>query len=276
MSPQDKTLNDIHLSRAIALTLQGVGFDSVDSQALDSFRAHAEEYMLHFTWRVKQSMLSCRRAQPLPQDFSHALAIFTPSPLALEEDLRLSIPSDIFQPPLLPPSPEPPAPNVREFLKTALGTASDRIKRRFVPAHFPDFPLQHAYKETPVFTEREIDARKIREQATQEGMLAEQALRKLMAARQAGNNDGRSGRFRKSAKRQTSEQIWRDTMVAVLAVDRARHGGGREGFTNFGMDGAVDMPDIALADLNAQYGAIVNYDRAYWRKGEGYRVMGNS
>ena len=268
-SPQNKTVVDAHLLRALGLALHGAGFDSVNSQALDSFCAHTEEYMLHFAWRVKESMLSCRRAQPLPQDFTHALAIFTPSPSAFKQDLQLSVPTEVTQPALLSPSPEEPAPNIQELLKTALGGTSEKAQRRFVPPHFPDFPIQHAYKDTPVFTEREVDARRIRERATQEGMLAEQALRKLMAARHAGNNNGRSGRLGKSAKWQASEQIWRDTMAAVLAAGEAQNLSGREADTRFGLDGAADMPATALAELTAQYGAIVNYDRVYWRKGAG-------
>ena len=114
-------------------------------------------------------MNSCRRHQPLPQDFTNALAQFSLTPSSLGSELSIPAPPAVFQTRIYPPSPErSPPPDLEPILGHDLSGAVDKSRRAYVPEHFPSFPGQHAYKDTAMFVERETDARKIRELTTQE------------------------------------------------------------------------------------------------------------
>lgn len=135
-------------------------------------------------------MLSARRAAPIPLDFEAAIrCLDLPWP---DDQLRPFTTQPTINPPLLP-TPPPEDEFHREFqLPTSLlgpgldGRAEQR-KDRFIPSHLPPFPSQHTYKDTPVFPNREVDPRRIRELATEEGKLGEEALRKLAGAVKAEN-----------------------------------------------------------------------------------------
>ena len=66
---------------------------------------------------------------------------------------------------------------------------SGNDKRDYIPYHLPPLPSKHTYLTSPIFTR---EPRVIREMATQEAMLAENALRKILtvaaAARAGGMN----------------------------------------------------------------------------------------
>lgn len=90
--------------------------------------------------------------------------------------------------PTLPPTPPPddvfhthielPA----SFLGPELSKQGDIKKYTFNATTLPPLPSAHTYKNSAVYTARETDSRKIREMATEEGKLGEQALRKLATA----------------------------------------------------------------------------------------------
>ncbi|KAK3061450.1 hypothetical protein LTR53_019777, partial [Teratosphaeriaceae sp. CCFEE 6253] len=121
---------------------------------------------------------------------------------------------------------------------------------------------------TAVYAEREKDARKMREKATQEGMLAEQALRKLATAAKAGalkaerrrsNALSGPGKVRNApAGLRTVEDV-RDTFADVM-----KEMGGVDEEGDLGMDGAKDMADGGI-DTGMPEGVVVNFDMGYWR-----------
>ena len=219
--------------------------------------------MLHFLSLVKQSMSSSRRTQSIPQDFIHALAHMGIKPASLIQHLNLPIPPSITQPPIPPPPPaEPPPPDLEGLLGPELSGARDKAERNYIPSHFPDFPSKHTWQETPVYTEREQDPRKIRERATEEGILAEQALRKLMAASKSGLQK-RGGTRDNQSGQQKSEQMWAETMATIQQDEQAFLT--RDMNMDIGYDGAADGKKAATGE-KLERGALVNYGRRYWRK----------
>ena len=136
------------------------------------------------------SMLSARRTAPIATDFESAM-----------RHLDLQWPHDQLKPfttqptinPSLLPTPPPEDAFHREFqlptsfLGPSLDGRADKEKDHHVPSHLPPFPSQHTYRDTPVFPAREIDPRRVRELATEEGKLGEEALRKLAGAVKAEN-----------------------------------------------------------------------------------------
>lgn len=168
--------------------------------------------MLHLLADVRASMQTHRRPVPTAQDFRMALAHMpnTRSASLLAPQLELSLPEAVSYPSIpQPDAPPAPAPDFSTLLQPLLADAQPQ----YIPSHFPKLPPQHAWKETPVFPTREKDARKMREKATEEGMLAEQALRKLAAAAKAGA-------MKAESRRRTS--------APLAGVGRSRSGAGRK------------------------------------------------
>ncbi|KAM0715100.1 hypothetical protein Q7P37_009565 [Cladosporium fusiforme] len=211
-APQDPEFAEGQLLRSITAALTLAGFDSVRPTALEMFRSHVEEYMLSLLSDVRASMQTYRRASPTAQDFRLALAHMPNSSTAslLAPQLEVELPEALSYPSIPQPGPpHTPAPNLSALLQPLLLEAQPQ----YIPSHFPQLPPQHAWKETPVFPTREKDSRKMREKATEEGMLAEQALRKLAAAAKAGAMKAESRR-RSSAP--------------LAGTGRVRDGGGRK------------------------------------------------
>jgi hypothetical protein len=135
-------------------------------------------------------MLSARRTAPVPSDFEFAIrCLDLPWP---DDQLKPFTTNPTINPPLLPtPPPEDEFHREFQLLTPLLGPGLDgRVDKRkdsYIPSHFPPFPSQHTYKDTPVFPAREVDPRRIRELATEEGKLGEEALRKLAGAVKAEN-----------------------------------------------------------------------------------------
>ncbi|KAK6441224.1 hypothetical protein LTR95_002553 [Oleoguttula sp. CCFEE 5521] len=182
-APQDPAFAEQQLLKSISAGLTLAGFDGADSTALEMFRGLAEEYMFSILNDVREGMQSQRRTTPTATDFTWALSRMggTTSPDQLQDYMRSALPEAISYPPILDPLHAPaPAPDFSSLLQPLIEESP-----AYVPSHFPSLPSRHAWKATPVFASRETDARKMREKATEEGMLAEGALRKLAAAAKA-------------------------------------------------------------------------------------------
>lgn len=228
--------------------------------------------MHRFSSTVSKSMIASRRKQPEPIDFSKAMASFGHVPSTLAQDLKAEIPVNIAQAPILPSSEPDEALDIskaQELLSRDLGGATEKRKQAWIPSHMPDFPSQHTYKDTPIVEEHEKDARKVREQATKEGMLAEQALRRLMLARQKGTKALRRSREQQGISKSQDEDdaIFQDALNAIMAQERPN---GRDpgALDDFQTDGIIDGPakdNMGATDVD--FGAIVNYDKSNWRKG---------
>ncbi|EME46597.1 hypothetical protein DOTSEDRAFT_70565 [Dothistroma septosporum NZE10] len=268
-APQDPVFAQGQLLKSISAALVMAGFDSVKPSALEMFRSHVEEYMLHFLADARTSMLDGRRTTPIALDFASALARndSTHTASLLKPQLELRVPDGISCPAISEPDPAPPpAPDFSTLLRPLM----TQQPPAYIPRHFPALPPQHAWKQTPVFPEREKDSRKMREKATQEGILAEQALRKLAAAAKTGamNAEKRresvlsgEGRPREArVPQRTKKRMHEDTFAEVLkdigsldeSIDLAGDGAG---------SGQKDDVDLGMPE-----GVVVNHNMSHWRK----------
>ncbi|KAF3482639.1 bromodomain associated domain-containing protein [Arthroderma uncinatum] len=220
--------------------------------------------MLHFLSYVRHSMTSSRRVQPIPQDFEHALRYHSirvdslrPHLKAFPHTIQSSPSTPTTKSSLLTPPPEDdddepiPARNFA-FLGPELNVTNDDSKRTsYIPKNFPRFPSKHTYQETPVYaTKREMNPEKIRERATEEGRLGEEALRKLTRAARDGQASTRGQRERSlwGRKNESMDSMFEKTLKALMKSSSA--GSGKQG-------------DIAST---LGLGPIVNSSRVYWRK----------
>ena len=246
--------------------------------------------VLRFLSYVRQSMASCRRVQPIPQDFEHGLrSTYTPvvslqphlkplqrpvraspaSPISRTLSRRSSslVEKETFLP-TPPPDTEEPIIQPRDFvfLGDELNATEDRLVNSYIPKHFPNFPSKHTYQETPVFaTKRELNPEKLREQATEEGKLGEEALRKLTRAAKDVHTGVRERRDKTLWGRanENMDSMFEKTLKALLKSTKSVDGS----------DGA-DKKEKAGPSL-PELGPIVNFDRMYWRKpGVGGAVSG--
>ncbi len=226
--------------------------------------------MLHFLSSVHQSMLSCRRRQPIPQDFSYALSQHNLTPSSLIPHLQPPVPPSLSEIWLEPaPQAEATQPDILKVLGPSLSGAVEKDQNTYIPSHFPAFPSKHTYKSTPEFTEREQSPRAVRERATEEGRLGEEALRRLVNAGKAGENrHNRAARGKGSGgPRQKMEEMWLQTMIAMSQEQELRT-------DNVGADDAgqhQDLPSQArgrnVTPQKLEVGAVVNCEKTYWRAG---------
>ena len=141
--------------------------------------------LLKLLSKVRRSMLAARRIAPIATDFETAISVLdVPRP---DDQLRSYKTDPSINPPLYPtPPPEDEFHNTidlpPQFLGPELDGHGELKKFSFNTSGLPGLPSAHTYKDTPVFPHREADTRRIRELATQEGKLGEQALRKLAGA----------------------------------------------------------------------------------------------
>jgi len=269
---QDESGPQSQLLRAISLALSAYGFDEADPITLEAFRASVEEYMLQFLVVVRHSMTASRRQIPIPSDFIHALVASKTTPSSLMPFLaQTSLPS-ITQPPVTMLPPEPP---MLSSLDTLLGgtLTSDNKWDKYVPAHLPKLPSSHTFKHTHIVPAREHDARKIRERATQEGVMAEQALRRLMSASNL-STDSHISSIPRTFTSGKAKSAWEKALGTAQQLDEVEQ-------SNLGhMDIDVDADDIdmddmgfslpiasskLISDTSLESGLAVNYDRRYWR-----------
>lgn len=267
-APHTQDITHDQLSKSISAGLAIAGFDGVRPEALEMFKEHTEEYMLRFGRYVRTSMQGARRNQPTAQDFSMALSLMPNASTAslLKPQLSLRVPESISCPSISEPGPTyAPAPDLSELLD---GLFARQIPS-YIPKHFPSLPPMHTWQDTPVFTKRERDARKMREIMTQEGMMAEQALRKLATAAKAAAADALKAEKKKSnalsgpGKVRGGAMRQRERVDAFADVLRDVSGDATEDLVMEGVDALVDG-DV---DVGMPEGVVVNYDMNHWRHG---------
>lgn len=221
--------------------------------------------MVHFCANVRQVMAASRRTTPTPLDFSYALSKANITPSSLLPHLRQPVPNSVTQLDVPDPPPdEPPPAKLDGMLGPELSGSTEKSSRNYIPKFFPDFPSKDTWHSTAVYSQREKDPRKIRERATEEGVEAEKALRQLMSA----GNQGRAGRRSKAARRdRASEDLWEQTMAAIVQEDEKAKKSANEMDLDFGFDGGVDAkPKPVEAQVDTGEVVLVNYDRRYWRR----------
>lgn len=238
--------------------------------------------MLRFLSHVKISMNACRRVQPIPQDFSFALAKGDLRSSALLAHVKLPICSSTTQPPLPSPAPdESPPPPLEKLLGPDLVETEPKSRKHWIPPHFPNLPSKHTWKETPTFAERETEPLKIRELATQQGILAEKALRKLISVgKSSGTEVGMKGNGKSEDRKTIShkekyEKTWENTFQALAAEDEKVQAQARaramevDSEMDIDLEGEDNMPVTSKLNpaITPDTRIVVNYDKKYWRKG---------
>lgn len=223
-------------------------------------------------------MTASRRTNPIPPDFAYALSArhITSSDLEPHLDTGPINPLQL-QRPIPPPShPEAPPPDIEPLLGPALSGRPVKESKKYIPKHLPQFPSKHTWQATPVYTKREADPRKIREKATEDGILAEQALRKLMAANKAGAEKQGSFMQRQSKRRKKNEELWQAALKAVEEEQESRaamrqNEEHNDGEFDFGFDSPPRQRKLPPTNNTQKKdgGARamhVNYERKFWRK----------
>jgi transcription initiation factor TFIID subunit 8 len=235
--------------------------------------------MTNFLAQVRKSMSSSRRTDTVAHDWVYALAssgLRGSGPLEQHLDTG-DIPPSLLQPHFDPPAPpEAPPPDTESLLGAGLSGKADKETRAYIPTHFPPFPSKHTYKATPVYTNRENDPRKIREKATEEGILAEQSLRKLMAAQKAGIQKQNVGKRKRSRRMKMSDKLWQEAMTDLLADEKQNEK--EEELRR--VEEAEEEPDwdapleartrqtpvTVDRKVNLEEGVHVNYEQRFWKK----------
>ncbi|KAL8795903.1 MAG: hypothetical protein Q9182_007465 [Xanthomendoza sp. 2 TL-2023] len=256
---------ELLLTRSIGLALEAVGFQAAEPLALESFRLAVEEYIHDFLADVRQSMLSCRRILSIPPDFLQALHTHQLSLRALVTHLDPPVARRKART-ILSYEPQQEEQHYNhDFLGATLNGGADERIRPYVPRHFPSLPSKHTYQATAEFPSREEDPRKIRERATEEGRLGEEALRRLVSAKSIDRPfAGWVGQRGKSI-RASRDDMWKETMQAASSVHMAEQSKIHDimDTDDSGLGSALlDKPSSDYERLSS----AVNADMKYWRK----------
>lgn len=196
------------LHRSCALVLNHVGFEGATKEAMESFGAQVDTYIMKLMSYITESMSAARRVQPTAPDFEFAMRHMGLTSSHLKPHLNPPLSKDKTQlsfefQEAEPALPETPA----ALLGPDLDGAADKNTRAYIPSFFPPFPSRHTYKSTPVMAEREVDPRKIREKATEGARNAEEALRKLVKFSKTGRTGAIRGIENNDMKKLRSE-LW--------------------------------------------------------------------
>ncbi len=188
-------------------------------------------------------MLSCRRSQPTPLDFEYALRREGLTARLLKPHLKPPVPRSrcLLQFTPAPPQDLPHRP-ATELLGEDLNGESDKLTKSYIPRRFPSFPGKHTYKSTEVKPEREADPRKIREKATEEARHGEEALRRLVNVRKAGDHKDAKKTTGKGTKQSERHKMWQITMEDLAA--------GKAGLKSTNADLGVEEQSIRVNAAN--------------------------
>ena len=202
--------------------------------------------MSHFLSYAKASMSSSRRSQLSPQDFEFALTSHHYTFRCLLPHLDPPVAQDLRCLPILA---DAVAHNGNELLMERFhATLNDYTQPRlpYAPRGLPLLPSHHTYKATQSFIPRERDPKRIRELATEEARMGEEALRRLVAGTGQSRTKETDGKL---SSRQKQKKLWHETMEA-MAADAI---------------GSKEMLDETTLNVDLA-GAPVNADHVYWRK----------
>lgn len=216
-------------------------------------------------------MESCRRTTPIPQDFAGVLARERLSLTDLLPYLQPRIPPSIAQPQLerSPPNNEPDV-DLSALLGPELNGNSERDQRSYVPANFPSFPSKHAYKFTYTSTELHTDPRQVRELATAEGRLGEEALRRLVSNSWTNRplNTDPAGAEKGRNRFEELQTMWLETMEKVMEREEAADASNGLGDSSGDRSHTLVESDHSQGERagRRRLAGPVNYERQFWRK----------
>lgn len=220
--------------------------------------------MAHYLADVRRSMLSCRRTQPIPQDFLQALHTHQLSLRSLLPHLNPPVPPERSQFPIhSEPAQEDEHQQLR-FLGSILNSAEEEQAKTYVPKHFPDLPSKHTYRATAEFPSLDVDPRKVRERATEEGRLGEEALRRLVASSSGHLTNNSQHKQGPKSTRERRDEMFRETMAAVTeaASDSMEVDGA--GVIGKGKQKEEDLTSMSFG--SGRLHSAVNAEKRYWRK----------
>lgn len=160
-----------------------------------------------------------------------------------------------------------------EFLGPLLNGPPDKQAKAFVPKHFPNFPSKHTYKATAEFPDRESDPRKVRERATEEGRLGEEALRRLVGASSDTPAHGSSQADGPKNARTRRKQMFLEIMAAFAGDGEGMEIDGNPGYK--GKGGQEEGEGTSMASGSGRLHSAVNSEKRYWRKPAQQRSGGN-
>ena len=217
--------------------------------------------MANYLADVRQSMLSCRRLQPTPQDFLQALHMHQ---LSLRSLLPHLGPPVVVSKSQFSVDVEPTGGKDQEEYRSIhtllAGSRIDETKK-YIPSHFPELPDQHTYQATPDYPIREQDPRKVRERATEEGRLGEAALRKLVTAGTVRPPEQSKEKKKTLTLRERQKQLWMETLFAAQQESKAKDNGLMDvdkEERNKGDQSPLPLPAGHLS-------SAVNAEKQYWR-----------
>jgi transcription initiation factor TFIID subunit 8 len=215
--------------------------------------------MLKFLEHTRTSMISCRRSHPIPQDWVYALARLRVTSSDLDPHVEVPLAPDITQPLLVPYPPDSP---VLPAAESVLGPKLLPMRQKYIPQHLPPIPSKHTWMKTASYPDREEDARKIREKATEEGVQAEKAMRKLMTSAVHAKSTNRD---RRSAK---DQRVWDEAMKEVLRLDEEQRirdeAAEAMEYEADGLRGGVSN-NVGEAQPDVDSKMLVNYEEKFWR-----------
>lgn len=210
-------------------------------------------------------MLSSRRTEAIPQDYLQALH---------EHHLTLSTLVLHLDPPVPPEKSQPPLAYNRTIddgqsdffpsFKPVLDARTNRKSSAYIPRHFPTLPGEHTFRTTWDEVNREKDPRKIRERATEEGRLGEEALRRLVGTgAQRAEMDRDPTRQNMGNLRNRRKELWKNTMDALTQDTGAMPDSLRD--TNRGsVENSSTSP--VTSPKPQRLTSAVNAEKSYWRK----------
>ncbi|KAL5321614.1 hypothetical protein ACEPPN_009574 [Leptodophora sp. 'Broadleaf-Isolate-01'] len=235
------------LLRAVALALEHVGFTGASPEALEAFCAEVDVYAAHFLSKVTSSMLNSRRSLPTPPDFKYALSEFDLPIASIEPHLKPPIPASKLLLQLEPaPHTDLGSPSLEKLLGDTLSGESDKKVKPYIPKKFPSFPSKHTYKWTEKDYGREMDPRRVREEAAKVSRQSEEALRKFTQVAKVGKEKDVKKAASKDPKSKERHELWEKTVGSLVT-----------GVVEAAVKEGVDDKDRGL---------IVNAERSFYRK----------
>lgn len=234
--------------------------------------------MEHFLRDVRASMTAGLRRSPVPHDFVHALGRhnLTLNSLTPHLDPPVEDPTTQRHPilnskreimPKVEVEHEDPSkvdePAEMSTLGAILNDNTKEARAELIPCGFPVLPSRHTYKAHAVLPPREADPQKIREKATEEGRLGEEALRRFTAK----VAEIKAAKMKITAEPQQQQRpesfvqragdMWKNLMDNLAVPQTNGHIGG-----GFEATGLRSTPGGAKELLSGP----VNADSRYWRK----------
>lgn len=211
-------------------------------------------------------MLSSRRTEVIPQDYLQALHEHHLTLSALMLHLDSPVPPEKSQPPLACKSVLEDGQSVFfPSFKPVLDAKTNTQSSAYIPRHFPTLPGEHTFRTTWDEVDREKDPRKIRERATEEGRLGEEALRRLVGTgAQRAEKDGVPTGQNTAHLRQRRKELWKNTMDALTHDTEAMPDPLHDTHGRY----VENLSTSPLASPKPQrLTSAVNAEKNYWRKG---------